>query len=98
MVSTDILRVPSLEKPCTFTTVVEQFLLQWTYSGAGLVVADSTLFAAFRIFWMDHTGRTPHPALLGQFRVTLIELGYRASGGKRPRWHNLALHTDDPTT
>jgi hypothetical protein len=78
-----------------FSEIVEQFLAQHTQSSEGLQVSDRKLFRAFRAFWVAQTGQEAHPALLGQFRVTLTELGYRASGVKRPRWHNLALNPDE---
>ena len=77
-----------------FSEIVGQFLAQHTQSGEGLQVSDRKLFPAFRAFWMAQAGQDTHPALLGQFRVTLTELGYYASGGKRARWHGLALNPD----
>ncbi len=75
----------------TFSELVDQFLEQDCCSGADLHVTDRALFYRFRTFWQSTSEETAHPALLGQFRVALIERGYRASGGKRPRWHGLAL-------
>jgi hypothetical protein len=75
----------------TFYEVVDQFLEQDCSSGANLHVTDRALFSRFRAFWQKTSDEAAHPALLGQFRVALVERGYRASGGKRPRWHGLAL-------
>jgi hypothetical protein len=75
----------------TFSEVVDQFLEQHCSSGANLHITDRALFSRFRAFWQDMDDEAAHPALLGQFRVNLTERGYRATGGKRPRWHGLAL-------
>ncbi len=75
-----------------FSEIVDQFITQFCRLGAGLHISDRTLFPAFRAFWMSTAPVTPHPALLGQFRVELAERGFRSNGLKRPRWYGLTLH------
>jgi hypothetical protein len=75
-----------------FSDIVDQFITRYCGLGTGLNISDRTLFPAFRAFWMDTAHETPHPSLLGQFRVELAERGYRSNGRKRPRWYGLTLH------
>jgi hypothetical protein len=72
--------------------IVDQFITRYCQPGNGLNISDRTLFPAFRAFWMETAQETPHPSLLGQFRVELAERGYRSNGRKRPRWYGLTLH------
>jgi hypothetical protein len=75
-----------------FSEIVDQFLMQYCRLGTGLNTSDTTLFPAFRAFWIATAPEASHPALLGQFRVALAERGFRAIGRKRPRWYDLTLH------
>jgi hypothetical protein len=75
-----------------FSEIVDQFITRYCRLGTGLNISDRTLFHGFRAFWIATVHETPHPALLGQFRVELAERGYRSSGWKRPRWYGLTLH------
>ena len=77
-----------------FSEIFDQFITQYCRLGTGLNISDRTLFHAFRAFWIATVHETPHPALLGQFRVELAERGYRSNGRKRPRWYGLALQVD----
>ena len=75
-----------------FSDLVDHFTKRYCRFGNGLNISDRLLFPAFRAFWIATTHETPHPALLGQFRVELSERGYRSIGRKRPRWYGLTLH------
>jgi len=77
-----------------FSEIFDQFITRYCRLGTGLNISDRTLFHAFRAFWIATVHETPHPALLGQFRVELAERGYRSNGRKRPRWYGLALQAD----
>jgi hypothetical protein len=77
-----------------FSEIFDQFITRYCRLGTGLNISDRTLFHAFRAFWIATVHETPHPALLGQFRVELAERGYRSNGRKRPRWYGLALQVD----
>ena len=74
-----------------FSDIVDQFISQYCRLGSGLNISDRTLFPVFRAFWISRAHATPHPALLGQFRVELAGRGYRSNGRKRPCWYGLAL-------
>jgi hypothetical protein len=75
-----------------FSDIVDRFLTRYCRLGPGLHISDSTLFPAFRAFWIATVPKIAHPALLGQFRVELTERGFRSNGRKRLRWYGLALH------
>jgi len=75
-----------------FSDMVDHFIRRYCRLGTDVNISDRTLFPAFRAFWIATTHETPHPALLGQFRVELSERGYRSIGRKRPRWYGLTLH------
>lgn len=75
-----------------FSDLVDQFIRRYCRFGNGLSIADSTLFPAFRAFWITTAPDTQHPALLGQFRVDLTERGFQSRGRKRLRWYGLTLH------
>jgi hypothetical protein len=75
-----------------FSEIVDQFIRRYCQIGAGLHIADRTLFPMFRAFWIATVSETLHPALLGQLRVELVERGYRSNGPKRPHWYGLTLH------
>lgn len=75
-----------------FSDMVDHFIRRYCRLGTDVNISDSTLFPAFRAFWIATTHETPHPALLGQFRVELTERGYHSNGRKRPRWYGLTLH------
>jgi len=75
-----------------FSDTVDHFIRRYCRLGTNVNISDRTLFPAFRAFWIATTHETPHPALLGQFRVELTERGYYSNGKKRPRWYGLTLH------
>jgi len=75
-----------------FSDMVDHFIRRYCRLGTDVNISDRTLFPAFRAFWIATTHETPHPALLGQFRVELTERGYHSNGRKRPRWYGLTLH------
>jgi len=75
-----------------FSDMVDHFIRRYCRLGTNVNISDRTLFPAFRAFWIATTHETPHPALLGQFRVELTERGYHSNGRKRPRWNGLTLH------
>ena len=75
-----------------FSDMVDHFIRRYCRLGTNVNISDRTLFPAFRAFWIATTHETPHPALLGQFRVELTERGYHSIGKKRPRWYGLTLH------
>ena len=75
-----------------FSDLVDHFIRRYCRFGDGLNISDSTLFPAFRAFWIATAPDTQHPALLGQFRVELTERGFKSRGRKRPRWYGLTLH------
>ena len=74
-----------------FEQIVDQFIELYCETGPGLSIQDDRLFQKFREFWKLATGNANHPALLGQFRVTLTQLGYRSSEGKWPLWCGITL-------
>lgn len=75
-----------------FSEIVDHFMRRFCRLGTGLNISDRTLFHAFRAYWIATAPETPHPSLLGQFRVELAERGFRSNGRKRPRWYGLTLH------
>ena len=75
-----------------FSEIVDQFITRYCRLGTGLNISDRNLFPAFRAFWVATARETPHPTLLGQFRIELTERGYRSKGRKTPRWYGLTLH------
>ncbi len=85
------IRAMNLDVQQSFSEIVDQFITQYCRLGTGLNISDRTLFHEFRAFWIFTAHETPHPALLGQFRVELAERGFRSSGRKRPRWYGLTL-------
>jgi hypothetical protein len=73
-----------------FSRAVTRFLKQQCVVGSPYSIADERLFALFKAFWNNAPERYDHPALLGQFRVELVERGLQAEpGGKSPRWLGL---------
>jgi hypothetical protein len=78
-------------KEAFFSRIVGQFLEQQCEVIPGKSVQGRVLFRRFRDYWNQITNGARHPALLGQFRVELTERGYASSGGKWPRWYDLAL-------
>ena len=74
-----------------FSEIVDQFIRRQCRFGIGLTISDGTLFPAFQAFCKERAPEIQHPALLGQFRVTLAEQGFRSKGYKRPRWYGLTL-------
>lgn len=74
--------------------VLTHFLEQKCVMGMQYAIDDNTLFLSFREFWSQSSEHMDHPALLGQFRVELVQRGYQAkAGGKYPRWSGLTLRT-----
>jgi hypothetical protein len=86
------LKAMDLEVQQGFSEIVNQFITRYCRLGAGLDISDRALFPAFRAFWIAIARETPHPTLLGQFRVELTERGYRSNGRKNPHWYGLTLH------
>jgi hypothetical protein len=74
-----------------FSRIVSQFLALHCEVGPEKKTAGRVLFRRFRDYWNEVTHGAKHPALLGQLRVELTELGFASSGGKWPRWYGLAL-------
>lgn len=74
-----------------FSRIVSQFLAQHCEVGPEKKTTGRVLFRRFREYWNEATHGAKHPALLGQLRVELTELGFASSGGKWPRWYGLAL-------
>jgi hypothetical protein len=74
-----------------FSRIVSQFLAQQCEVGPEKKTAGRVLFRRFREYWDEATHGAKHPALLGQLRVELTELGFTSSGGKWPRWYGLSL-------
>lgn len=73
-----------------FSRAVTRFLEQECVVGAPYSIADERLFALFKAFWNHAPERYDHPALVGQFRVELVERGFHAiPGGKSPHWLGL---------
>lgn len=71
-----------------FSRAVARYLEQQSVSSSAYSIADEQVFARFRA---QAPERFDHGALLGQFRVELLERGFRAEpGGKRRRWLGLA--------
>ena len=81
----------SIDLSSSFSTVVAQFVTTCCDVAPDLSVPDATLFPRFRSFWLRSTHDLSYSALLGQFRVTMTLQGFHSSGGKKPRWHGLAL-------
>jgi hypothetical protein len=86
------LRATDLDMQLDFSGIVDNFIKRYCRLGANLNVSDKSLFHAFRTHWIAIVPETPHPSLLGQFRVELTERGFRSIGQKRPRWYGLTLH------
>ena len=82
----------NLDERQDFSECVDHFITQYCKLGTDLSISDRTLFPEFRAYWRATAPETPHPALLGQFRVALAERGFRSNGPKRPRWYGLTLH------
>jgi hypothetical protein len=79
-----------------FSRAMTRFLEQRCVIGAEYSIADEQLFALFKAFWLQAPERFDHPALLGQFRVELVERGFHAEpGGKWPHWFGLTTHEQD---
>lgn len=74
-----------------FSRIVNQFLAQQCDIAPEKKTAGRVLFHRFRDYWNEVTHGAKHPALLGQLRVELTELGFASSGGKWPRWYGLSL-------
>ena len=84
------------DEDARFSRAVTRFLEQQCVMGAAYSIADKQLFARFQAFWKRDPERFDHGALLGQFRVELVERGFRAEpGGKRPRWLGLTTRGQD---
>jgi hypothetical protein len=81
----------STDLSSSFSMIVTQFITTCCDISPDLSVPDAALFPRFRSFWLRSTQDLPYSALLGQFRVTMTQLGFHSSGGKRPRWKGLAL-------
>src|SRR2546430_11633830 len=79
-----------------FSLAMTRFLEQQCVIGASYSVADEHLFTRFKAFWLQAPERFDHPALLGQFRVELVERGFHAKpGGKWPHWFRLTTREQD---
>ncbi len=64
--------------------------------GAPYSIADEQLFARFKAFWSQAPERFDHRALLGQFRVELVEREFHAEpGDKWPHWLGLTTREQD---
>lgn len=86
------LRAMNLNIEPEFSKNVDIFLKTRCRVGTDLSDSDKNLFQAFQTYWVATVSETPHPALLGQFRVELTERGFPSVGHKRPHWYGLALH------
>ena len=75
----------------SFKQVIDQFIELYCTTGPVLSIEDDKLFPKFREFWKLATGNGNHPALLGQFRVTLTQIGYHSTEGKWPIWYGITL-------
>ena len=79
-----------------FSRAMTRFLEQQCVIGAEYSIADEQLFAHFKAFWIQAPERFDHRALLGQFRVELMERGFHAEpGGKWPHWLGLTTREQD---
>ena len=79
-----------------FSHALTNFLEKECAIGDDLAIADKQLFRRFRAFWDQALECFDHPALLGQFRVELMQRGFlSASTGKHPRWLGLTLRSQD---
>lgn len=79
-----------------FSLAMTRFLEQQCVIGASYSIPDEYLFTSFKVFWVQAPERFDHPALLGQFRVALMERGFAAEpGGKRPHWRGLTTREQD---
>ena len=79
-----------------FSRAMTRFLEQRCVIGGLYSIADEQLFALFKAFWIQAPERFDHPALLGQFRVELVERGFHAKpGGKWPHWFRLTTREQD---
>lgn len=85
-------RVANQTEQQDFTDLVDHFIRRYCRFGNGLSISDRSLFSEFRAFLKATAPDIQHPALLGQFRVELVERGFRSNGKKRPRWYGLTLH------
>ena len=75
-----------------FSDLVDQFIKRYCRFGSDLSILDRELFPAFRAYWTETVPDSQYPALLGQFRVELTELGFQSRGRKGIRWYGLTLH------
>ena len=79
-----------------FSGAMTRFLEQRCVIGALYSIADEQLFALFKAYWLQAPERFDHPALLGQFRVELVQHGFHAQpGGKWPHWLSLTAREQD---
>ena len=79
-----------------FSRAMTRFLEQRCVIGGLYSIADEQLFALFKAFWIQAPECFDHPALLGQFRVELVERGVHAEpGGKWPHWLGLTTQGQD---
>ena len=79
-----------------FSRAMARFLEQHCIIGVPYSIADEQLFARFKAFWTQAPERFDHRALLGQFRVELVERGFHAEpGGKWPHWLGLTTRGQD---
>jgi hypothetical protein len=74
-----------------FSRIVSQFVALHCEVSPEKKTSGRVLFRRFREYWNEATHEAKHPALLGQLRVELTELGFASSGGKWPRWYGLSL-------
>lgn len=78
-----------------FSQAFTRFLEQECVQGEQYSIKDELLIAHFRNFWRHAPEYFEHPALLGHFRVELIERGFHSKPrGKKPVWHGLTLIPD----
>ena len=79
-----------------FSRAMTRFLEQRCVIGGLYSIADEQLFALLKAFWLQAPERFDHPALLGQFRVELVQHGFHAQpGGKWPHWLSLTAREQD---
>ncbi len=86
------IRATNQEVRQDFSDLVDYFIRRYCKVGNGLSITDRELFPAFRTFCTSAAPDVQHPALLGQFRVELTELGFQSRGKKRLRWYGITLH------
>ena len=69
-----------------------RFLEQQCVRGEHYTIPDDLLFSRFHTFWIQAPEYFDHPALLGQFRIELIQQGFHTNPtGKWPHWSGLTL-------